>query len=87
MKGYEPNVLKGAQRVRAHGATIVLEFRWRHVRHTGVAVEGYGDFLLKAYECFEIFPLFTGAACPAYLRPYGFDRPNKGENLLCLPRH
>lgn len=87
VEGYELHVLKGAQAALAHATTIVLEFLWSQIPHTGVSAKDYADYLLKDYECFEIFPLFAGAACPVYLRPYGFDRPNKGENLLCLPRH
>ncbi len=87
VEGYELHVLKGAQATLAHAPTIVLEFLWSQLPHTGVSAEDYADYLLKDYECFEIFPLFTGAPCPAYLRPYGFDRRNKGENLLCRPRH
>ncbi len=87
VESYELYVLKGAQAVLAHAPTIVLEFIWSQIPHTGVSAEDYADYLLKDYECFEIFPLFAGAACPVYLRPYGFDRSNKGENPLCLPRH
>lgn len=86
VEGYEYNVLLGARNTIAKQCPIlILEYNPVRINFLGLSHRNFADLLGQLYDCYEICDPDESDDYPS-LEPFAFDRNNRHDNLLSIPK-